>query len=230
MVAVHAEGAQGAGQHPPAGAGPDEPVVEIAVRRISVVLEPNPTDLRTRAMIDFPGPEHRRLMYIAVGEHLQAAVFDHAPVADDPAAAVDDIVMSIDHVGIRMAAKGFADGAQGTRQVGVVRAQPREDLAGGAREALANRLGVPSVALADPPCQAMLIAPDQVDYLRIGRTTVHDDVFEIRVILVEDRTDSLFQILRAIVSGSHHGDFREHRESVLLHRSAALTPRLPRCV
>src|SRR5262249_1108015 len=92
----------------------------------------------------------------------------------------------------------------------IVRVQPTENIAGGEHESSVDCLGLSPVLLAHPAGEKLLIAFDDVDAV-VAAAPVHDDVFKVRVSLIEDRQNRLFQVATLVVGGCHDRDFRKRR-------------------
>src|SRR5262249_18356419 len=92
----------------------------------------------------------------------------------------------------------------------IVRVQPTENIAGGEFESSVDCLGLSSVPLTHPAGEKLLIASDDVDAV-VAAAPVHDGVFQVWVMLVEDRQNRLFQVAALVVGGCHDRDFRKRR-------------------
>ena len=131
---------------------------------------------------------------------------------------VHDKAVSADDIGSRARAKGVDGLADRARQVGVVCVNISEDVAGGPGKALVQTVGGPRVGLEDGDGNPVAVALDDVP-APIGRARVDDDIFDIVVVVLDDRKDSAFEKGRLIEGDRDDGDLHEV--------SAAGTPRRP---
>jgi hypothetical protein len=124
---------------------------------------------------------------------------------DDVPRLVDLLPRAIDQIDVTILGEGLPHEGEGARQEQIIGVEPPEDLAGRALEAAADGRRLPAVRAALPVRQAIGIAPDDVDAAVLA-AAVHEDVLEIRVSLVEDRTNRRFDV-RALIEGG--GDDRD---------------------
>src|SRR5262245_40289061 len=75
-------------------------------------------------------------------------------------------------------------------------------------EALGDGVILPAVFFALPICQMALVFLYYF-YTLVGRAAVHDDVFEVRVALVEDRADRVLEIPSLVVRRCDNREFRK---------------------
>src|SRR5204863_7752627 len=89
-----------------------------------------------------------------------------------------------------------------SRKENVVRVEPAEVLATGAREALVERVRLSTVGFARPPREAILVPPDDL-YASVRRAAVHHDELDRLVVLLQHRADRLLQEGRLVERRRH---------------------------
>lgn len=99
---------------------------------------------------------------------------------------------------------GNTDG-RGRQQV--VRIEPGQNGTGGPGEALVDGAGLAAVGLGDPVGQPRLVAADDLRAAVRG-TAVDDHVFDLRIVLREDRLDRLLDEAALVERGRNDGDDR----------------------
>src|SRR6516225_146140 len=95
---------------------------------------------------------------------------------------------------------------QGTFQVVIVAVEVRDDITSGSPETLVDGVRLAAIFLAYPVGQPALVFPNNFD-TPICAAAVDDDVFQIRIILIENR------VYRLLDEGSLVEGWRDNRNS-----------------
>ena len=91
------------------------------------------------------------------------------------------------------------------RQVHVIRVEPGENVSGCPAQARIDGSGLAAVLLADPVRQMLLVSLDHLDAV-VCAPPIHDDAFQVGILLAEDGQDRLFQEPSLLVRGGDDGD------------------------
>jgi hypothetical protein len=105
-------------------------------------------------------------------------------LGDVVAVGVDEHRVAVDGRDVGVAPEELDGSGDGVGGVGVVGVKPAEDRALGAVKSFVQRVTLPVVAFADP-LEAVAEAFELRDRV-VGGTPVHDEVFDIAIILRED--------------------------------------------
>ena len=115
---------------------------------------------------------------------------------------VDDHTPPDHDTGARIHLEQRREMQQRIRGVPVVRIQPGQDPARGARHPLVDGVALSTVFLADPIGQVLFVLSNDLDRL-VGASTINDDVFEIRIALRQNRIDRACDVIALVVTRRH---------------------------
>ena len=114
---------------------------------------------------------------------------------------------------------------QSVWQVIIIAVEPAEDVSRGALETFVDRMALPPVWLAHPVSQPGFVLTNNFT-ASVRAVPVNDDVFEVRIILKQNRADGLFDEPCLVVRGSNDADFRRIENARMIERTANVS--LPR--
>jgi len=89
----------------------------------------------------------------------------------------------------------------------IVRVYPGNQVTAGAGKALVNRIRLPAILFGNPACQPIGIFLND-SHGTIRGTAIHDVIFQVGVILVENGLDGLLQKASLVEGRGHNGDQR----------------------
>jgi hypothetical protein len=174
----------------------------VDAKSLAELDEQVPVQSPVQPLIEIPhglecgAPEERRLLEDEIRDVDQLPEierFGGTKGSYDVALLVDEEAVAVHHRAVAMPLEMVDGGADRPRQVRIVRVQPREDLAASESEPLVDTVGLPPV-LRGGPAQAPFVAPENLERLVRG-TSVHNEVFDPRVVLRENALDRLLDEL-----------------------------------
>ena len=98
-----------------------------------------------------------------------------------------------------------SDTCQTSRQQHVIGIDPTQDVSRTVIKTFLDCIVHSSIRLRTPVVQLVCVPANDVDTV-IRRSSINDDVFQIRIALAKDRTNRLFQILTRVVTRSDNAD------------------------
>ena len=110
---------------------------------------------------------------------------------------------------------------EGSRQIEVVAVQIGPEIAGGPRHPLVDRVALAPVLATFPVGEPVGVPPDDLDRA-VRRAAIDDDVFEVRIALVEDRADRRLEEPGLVEARRDNGDARQFSFSHLCKYSLEL--------
>ena len=128
----------------------------------------------------------------------QAETQGLASFAEDMAVRVDPVEVPVHEVGSSTFEFG-GDSEERAGKVDIVRVQIRYDFASGFLESIVERIRCAIVFFGDPEADPVFVLTDDVECL-VRRPSVDDDVFQVGVVLSQNRPDRVFDI-RSLVVG-----------------------------
>ena len=108
------------------------------------------------------------------------------------------------HAHARMRLKRFYGFGDGIGKVNVIGVEPGHNIAASAFEALVDGIGLTAIGFRDPPGKAVGIFFDDF-HAAIIRSAIHNDIFDIGIILRQHRADGVFQELGLVIRGGYYG-------------------------
>ena len=131
---------------------------------------------------------------------------------------IDDLALSIKEICFWVISEMFSDLLQCSRKVRISTVENRDDVSGRFVESFVNRLRGILKSLLTPPVQAVVIRFED-SFCFFVMAPIGDQIFEIRVILIENRADRLVQQVRTIKGGSNNCDAGQIAHSVRSSKS-----------
>jgi hypothetical protein len=183
-----------------------KPQAELGVEHIVEVLAEE-----AELVEEIPAPERRRLRPADRIEHPAVSRRRRelgVPDLGHVALLVHEAGSSREPSGPR-AREGLDGRVKCARKVVVVGVDVGDDLPGRPSESLVQRVRLPIVGLAGPPRESVGVALDDLDGT-VGRAAVHDHVLEVRVALVEHRTQRSLEEGRLIERRRDDRQLRPH--------------------
>ena len=130
-----------------------------------------------------PAPEAGLLRDHRATRHGVVAVLGQDPVAAGPARRIEATPVAVDRVDRTVVGEVPGDEAKRPGGVHVVAIEPRDDLAGRALQPAPDRITEALVRTALEISQAVPVPVDDLER-PVGRPALHDDVLEVRVLLL----------------------------------------------
>ena len=146
-----------------------------------------------------------RNVHVAAAQLFQVGLGSRE-VADHLAFSVDPVAVTVNHAHLGVVLQLPDRRTDSPRVENVIRVEPRQDLAGGTREALVDGVGLPLVFLALPICQAIGVFLDNFKAAVAG-AAIDDDVFNVRIVLLEHAAHGLLEEARLVEGGGDDADF-----------------------
>src|SRR5918994_286604 len=155
-------------------------------------------------LIDSSTPERGWLREVVVVVHPDKAVIGDLPLETDRTAIrVYPEAVTVDHLPIGMLNEDLGHLLQGAGFEQVVGAQPAQDVAARPVEPLYQRVGLPFVWFAHPVSQLIRVLLEDL-YGVVGRSTVHNDVLQVGITLIEHALDRRLDVLTLVERRRHH--------------------------
>src|SRR5207244_436407 len=140
----------------------------------------------------------------------EAVAFEHGGIPGECRVAIDGVAIlvdppafSVNHVDIRVGVQVGGGGTDGTGKERVVGIQPDEDFAAGMEKTTISSVGG-TLVLAGEAADAIAVGGQNPGGF-VGRSSVHYDDLQIRVVLGEDALDSFAEVSRHIVGRRNDG-------------------------
>src|SRR5882672_439691 len=156
----------------------------------------------------FAGPETAWLNDVVREPQISLVVFA-AHVAAIGALLIVNEMQTVAKQEFRLSCvKLLGDESQRARQIEIVRVEPAENASRRQRETLVQRVGLTAILFTFPMSKVALVFFYDLDTI-VRTPTVHDDVFQIRILLADHRQDRLLQETALVIRRRDDGDLLE---------------------